>query len=74
MTRISNIVPLSKTSMAQRCQFAWRQFIKRLIAERAQMVGHEIEQHLEHHRYELSPEIRIELERHCIGRDSHLSP
>ena len=69
MTRISNIVPLIKISMVQRCQFAWRQFIKGLIAERAQMVGHEIEQHLEHHRYDLPPEIRIELERHCIGRN-----
>jgi hypothetical protein len=69
MAPISSILSLKRPSMVQRYQSAWRQFIRRLAAEPAQMVGREIRQHLEQHRYELSPEIRIELERHCIGRD-----
>jgi hypothetical protein len=70
MTRITNFASLDKALTARRYRSVWSQFVNRVIAARTPAIGHEIEEHLERHQYDLSPEVRIELERHCVGRHS----
>jgi len=70
MTRITNFASLDKASTVGRYRSVWSRFVKRIIGARTSPIGHEIAEHLEHHRYDLSPEVRIELERHYPGRYS----
>ncbi len=63
MARIINIASLNNVAMVRRYRVIWSQFVHSVIAGQTRRVGDEIEEHLERHRYELTPEVRIELER-----------
>ena len=68
MTRVSNFASLDQAPAVRRYRSVWSRFVHRLLGRRMQSVGREIDQYLEHHRYELAPEVRIGLERHENGR------
>src|SRR5271165_2306170 len=70
MTRITSFASFDNATTIRRYRSIWSRFINRVIAARTPAIGHEIEEHLERHRYDLSPEVRIELERHNRGRYS----
>jgi hypothetical protein len=66
MTRVTNFASQEEVPV-RRYRSVWSRLVQRLFAGRIKLVGREIEQYLEHHRYDLAPEVRIGLERHENG-------
>jgi hypothetical protein len=48
-------------------QSVWRKFVHAVVGPSAPNVEHEIIEYLYRHRYDLPPEVRIELERRHLG-------
>jgi hypothetical protein len=67
MAGMTGIVSSNRVSIIRRYRAIWSHFVHGVIAGRTRRVGDEIAEHLERHRYELTPEVRIELERRYIG-------
>jgi len=63
MTRTAGRQSLDKGSTMRRVGWMLSQLVTRMVAARTPALGHEIEEHLERHRYDLPPAVRIELER-----------
>jgi hypothetical protein len=52
---------------ASRAAAVWRRFFATVLAESTRNVEDEIAEYLERHQYDLSPALRIELERRHMG-------
>jgi hypothetical protein len=50
-----------------RNQSVWRKFLDAMVEPSARNVEHEIIEYLQRHRYDLPPEVWIELERRHLG-------
>jgi hypothetical protein len=47
--------------------FVWRKFLDAVVEPQPRNAEHEIIEYLQHHRYDLPPEVWIELERRRLG-------
>jgi hypothetical protein len=63
----ASIGPRGGTRTEGRNQSVWRKFLGAMVEPSVRNVEHEIIEYLQRHRYDLPPEVWIELERRHLG-------
>jgi hypothetical protein len=68
MTAVTgSVAPPGGIRMRSRNQSVWREFLDALLGSPARSAEQEIVEYLHRHRYDLPPEVWIELERRRLG-------
>jgi hypothetical protein len=66
MTMVTTSVG-SETRAGGRTPSVWRKFLDAMVEPQPRNAEHEISEYLQRHRYDLPPEVWIELERRRLG-------